>query len=150
MISEFIQQMKDNITSLSRNQLILIVIVTMVCYKLFSMCKCSMCKCRICKCNVEVEPFKGDNKPIFRMFHVKWCGHCKTAKPKFIEFMKNNPKINAELIDAEDETKKEVVASFEKDIEGYPTFILSKNNTSKVYDGERTVEGFEEFINNNY
>lgn len=140
MISEFIQQMKDNITSLSRNQLILIIIATMVCFKLFSMCKC----------NVEVEPFKGDNKPIFRMFHVKWCGHCKTAKPKFIEFMKNNPKINAELIDAEDESQKEVVAAFEKDIEGYPTFILSKNNTSKVYDGERTVKGFEEFINNNY
>lgn len=140
MITELFQQMKDNITSLSRNQLILIFIGVMVCYKLVSMCGSKM----------EVEPFNSNNKPVFRMFHVKWCGHCKTAKPKFIEFMKKNPKINAELIDAEDESKKEVVAAFEKDIEGYPTFILSKNNTSKVYDGERSVEGFEEFINNNY
>ena len=140
MISEYFQQMKYSITSLSRNQFILIIVGMMVCYKLFSMCGSK----------IEVEPFNGDNKPVFRMFHVKWCGHCKTAKPKFKEFMEKNPKINAELIDAEDESKKEVVAAFEKDIEGYPAFILSKNNTSKVYDGERTVEGFEEFINNNY
>ena len=140
MISAIFQQIKEKMSSLTRNQIIVILLAAVVMYKL----------CLLCCNKDEVESFKGDDKKIFRMFHVKWCGHCKTAKPKFIEFMKNNPKINAELIDAEDATKKDIVAAFEKDIEGYPTFILTKGDTSEVYDGERTVEGFEKFINNNY
>lgn len=140
MISAIFQQIKEKMSSITRNQIIVILLAAVVMYKL----------CLLCCNKDEVESFKGDDKKIFRMFHVKWCGHCKTAKPKFIEFMKNNPKINAELIDAEDATKKDIVTAFEKDIEGYPTFILTKGDTSEVYDGERTVEGFEKFINNNY
>ena len=140
MISAIFQQIKEKMSSITRNQIIVILLAAVVMYKL----------CLLCCNKDEVESFKGDDKKIFRMFHVKWCGHCKTAKPKFIEFMKNNPKINAELIDAEDATKKDIVTAFEKDIEGYPTFILTKGDTSQVYDGERTVEGFEKFINNNY
>ena len=58
--------------------------------------------------NSSVENFKTHKgvKKVFRMFHVKWCGHCKDAKPKFIEFMKKNPNVNAELIDAEDKKIK--------------------------------------------
>ena len=140
MISAIFQQIKEKMSSITRNQIIVILLAAVVMYKL----------CLLCCNKDEVESFKGDDKKIFRMFHVKWCGHCKTAKPKFIEFMKNNPKINAELIDAEDATKKDIVTAFEKDIEGYPTFILTKGDTSEVYDGERTVEGFEKFINMNY
>tara|TARA_B100000902_G_C27051085_1_gene784193 strand:- start:182 stop:535 length:354 start_codon:yes stop_codon:yes gene_type:complete len=98
----------------------------------------------------NIENFTGDddNKKVFRMFHVKWCGHCKDAKPKFIEFMKKNPDVNAELIDAEDDKNEEIVKAHE--IEGYPTFILTKNGEDTLYDGDRTVKGFEEFIENNY
>jgi protein disulfide-isomerase/protein disulfide isomerase family A protein 5 len=98
----------------------------------------------------NVENFSGDSgdEKVFRMFHVKWCGHCKDAKPKFIEFMKKNPDVNAELIDAEDDENKDIVKAHE--IEGYPTFILTKDGEDKLYDGDRTVKGFEEFIENNY
>ena len=100
--------------------------------------------------NSSVENFKTHKgvKKVFRMFHVKWCGHCKDAKPKFIEFMKKNPNVNAELIDAEDKKNKAVVEAY--DIEGYPTFVLTKEGKDKIYEGDRTVEGFEQFISENY
>ena len=62
--------------------------------------------------------------------------------------MKKNPNVNAELIDAEDKKNKAVVEAY--DIEGYPTFVLTKEGKDKIYEGDRTVEGFEQFISENY
>ena len=56
--------------------------------------------------------------------------------------------MNAELIDAEDKKNKAVVEAY--DIEGYPTFVLTKEGKDKIYEGDRTVEGFEQFISENY
>ena len=81
------------------------------------------------------------------MFHVKWCGHCKVAKPEFAEFMKENSNVNAEMIDAEDAKNKAIVEAY--DIEGYPTFIVSKNGKDTLYEGERTKEGFAQFAKEN-
>ena len=33
------------------------------------------------------------------------------------------------------------------DVEGFPTFILTKNGKNTEYEGERTVDGFMDFLN---
>ena len=42
----------------------------------------------------------------------------------FIGILEKNPTINAEMIDAEDEKNKQLVEAY--DIEGYPTFVITK------------------------
>ena len=50
-------------------------------------------------------------------------------------------------LNAEDAKNKAIVEAY--DIEGYPTFIVSKNGKDTVYEGERTTEGFAQFAKEN-
>lgn len=138
MIGSICDTVYESIKSLTRVQILVIILIVVAVPAIVKL---------ICKGNVEnFNNAKGD-KPVFRMFHVKWCGHCKDAKPKFVKFMKENPNINAEMIDAEDAKNKAIVEAY--DIEGYPTFIVSKNGKDTVYEGERTTEGFAQFAKEN-
>jgi len=138
MIGSVCDTVYESIKSLTPTHIVFIILIAVAVPAIVKL---------ICERNVEsFNNAKGD-KPVFRMFHVKWCGHCKEAKPKFIEFMKKNPKVNAEMIDAEEDKNKAVVEAY--DLEGYPTFIVSKNGKDTVYDGERTVEGFTKFAKEN-
>ena len=90
------------------------------------------------------ESFSNNNVTM-RMFHVPWCGYCKEAKPHFTQFMNstngqtiNGRTVNVELIDCEDEKNKEEVQQFEKEIEGYPTIILTKDGQNTHYKGDRS------------
>tara|TARA_B100000925_G_scaffold101000_2_gene74043 strand:- start:711 stop:1196 length:486 start_codon:yes stop_codon:yes gene_type:complete len=91
----------------------------------------------------NIENF-SNNPAIMRMFHVNWCGYCKSAKPHFIEFQKqvNGTKINGrdvvvELVDFEDSANEEIVKEFENEVEGYPTIILTKDGENHHYKGDR-------------
>tara|TARA_Y100000385_G_C12675885_1_gene459943 strand:+ start:133 stop:543 length:411 start_codon:yes stop_codon:yes gene_type:complete len=134
-----IQFMRDTFQKLTKMQLIVIVcVLVLIGCKVLHLC-CS-----------KTETFtdnSDNNQGVFRMFHVNWCGHCKEAKPEFIKFTENNPDINTEMIDAEDTANADVVAAH--DIDGYPTFILTKNGTDTVYKGERTEAGFKDFMDEN-
>mgnify|MGYP001313844303 CR=1 FL=1 len=138
MIGSICDTVYESIKSLTHVQILVIILIVVAVPALVKLIR-----------KTDVENFnsaKGD-KPVFRMFHVKWCGHCKDAKPKFMEFMKKNPKVNAEMIDAEEPKNKAVVEAY--DLEGYPTFIVSKNGKDTLYEGERTVEGFAQFAKEN-
>jgi thiol-disulfide isomerase/thioredoxin len=134
-----IQFLRDKFQELTKMQLIAIVCVLVIIgCKVLHLC---------CSKTETFTNHSGNNPAVFRMFHVTWCGHCKEAKPKFMEFIKNNPDINTEMIDAEDTANADVVAAH--DIDGYPTFILTKNGTDIVYKGERTEAGFKAFMDEN-
>jgi thiol-disulfide isomerase/thioredoxin len=138
MIGSICDTVYESIKSLTRVQILVIILIAIGVPAIVKL---------VYKRNVEnFNSVKGD-KPVFRMFHVKWCGHCKVAKPEFAEFMKENSNVNAEMIDAEDAKNKAIVEAY--DIEGYPTFIVSKNGKDTLYEGERTKEGFAQFAKEN-
>ena len=85
------------------------------------------------------------------MYYADWCGHCKRAKPEFaklgatqtiggkvVEIQAVNPDTNPEAVEG-------------KDIRGYPTIHLysPKGALLQDYQGERTEEGFVEFLKQN-
>ncbi len=75
--------------------------------------------------------------PAIVMFYADWCGHCQRIKPIFLQYSKRctNNKLIFILVNVD--TSKEITSKY--NIEGFPTFILFKNNTI-----EQTLVGADE------
>ena len=89
--------------------------------------------------------------PTFTMFFAEWCGHCKKAKPGFIEFMASgevtvgSTKVKVDMVDADgnDERLKTLP------VKGYPTFFLQMpDGNVKEFKGPRETAAYLEFLNN--
>jgi len=90
----------------------------------------------------------SSKKPELYLFKAEWCGHCKNFKPEWNKLINNNnlkEKVNFITLDS-DTNKKEFT---EWKIEGFPTIILKKGDTSIEYNGERSVNNIEKFIKTN-
>jgi len=93
---------------------------------------------------------KEEEEVSVKMFYVDWCGHCKSTKPGFKEFMDKyngtqlkKKHVNIEMINCEENEK---LAS-EYEIKGYPTIIAEVNGNKKVYDSsDRTASGFSNWL----
>lgn len=103
------------------------------------------------KGSVNFEAFEGfDNQesPMLVMYYADWCGHCKKAKPHFEELMKKNMNgLKIMALDADDKSNADLFKS--QNIQGFPTiryYSKGLNNDYKEFDGERTLEGFQDFI----
>jgi len=88
----------------------------------------------------------------FTMYYADWCGHCKTAKPEFTEFMKQgqinigNKNCQIRMISPENDPD----AAKGKNIKGYPSFLLETVDGKTVeYTGERNTAGYMSFLNAN-
>lgn len=88
--------------------------------------------------------------PTFTMFYADWCGHCKRAKPGFVEFMANgevqvgDKKVKVDMIEADSGNEK----LQRMPVQGYPTFMLEMPSGNVVeYKGKREVSGYLEFLN---
>ena len=88
--------------------------------------------------------------PTFTMFYADWCGHCKKAKPDFVEFMGDGTKtigdktIKIEMVNADSGDPK--VEAFQ--VKGYPTFCLQTTDGKVTeYKGKRETAGYLEFLN---
>lgn len=88
--------------------------------------------------------------PTFTMFYADWCGHCKKAKPDFVEFMADGTKtigdktVKIEMVNADSGDPK--VEAFQ--VKGYPTFCLQTTDGKITeYKGKREVAGYLEFLN---
>jgi thiol-disulfide isomerase/thioredoxin len=84
------------------------------------------------------------NKKIV-LYHAEWCGHCKNFLPVWKQFVKQYPEINVEDIECSNEGNKSKCAN----IEGFPTVILFKDDQQIQYNGERTIDGLLNFVQNN-
>lgn len=100
-----------------------------------------------------LQGFQGaPAKNTFTMYYADWCGHCQQAKPAFLEFASKG---TVKVGDKECEIRlispeKEPEAAKGKVIKGFPTFMLETVDGKTVeYSGERTVDGYMAFINEN-
>lgn len=101
----------------------------------------------------EEEGFQNPSppsEPTFTMFFAEWCGHCKKAKPAFLEFMADgnmtvgSTTIKVDMVDADGDDERLKALP----VKGYPTFILQMPDGSiKEYKGPREPSGYLEFLN---
>ena len=86
----------------------------------------------------------GGERPIFVKFYSPNCGHCKAMAPDFAEASTLPKDVDFGGVDCLKEDK----ICKDYSISGYPTIILfgAKNNTGKEFSGERSVDGFLDFI----
>ena len=88
-----------------------------------------------------------NNRPTVYFFYVDWCPHCKTAKPKVDDFIKNNSNVNVKKINCEKEENKALAQEF--NVKGYPTIVLEKNNKRKELETGVSVESINNLVNHN-
>jgi hypothetical protein len=99
----------------------------------------------------------SSSKMQFKVFYTNWCGWSKKAlalldSEEFKDKMKEvEDKAEVVRVDCETNGKDECK---QREISGYPTMILYKNENGKEkpieFNGERTAEGIVSFIKQNY
>lgn len=99
-----------------------------------------------------IQGFVGSGSDsTFTLYYVDWCPHCKTIKPIFSDFMGsgtvnvNGQSVKCNMVNAEaspDATKG-------LNIKGYPTLLLNTQGNTVEFSGERTAEGFMNFLKQN-
>ena len=89
-----------------------------------------------------------EDKCVLVLFHADWCGHCKNFMPTWNKAKTSLQSSDVVLKDFEAETNKEVMK--ENEVSSFPTLKFFKKNGEIVeYEGDRTLEALEEFIEKN-
>ena len=79
------------------------------------------------------------------LYYANWCGHCKNFMPQWNalkEFLKNK---NVTYEEFEDTKDTDIISS--KNIQGFPTIKITKNNQEYDYYGERTIDAIINELN---
>ena len=98
--------------------------------------------------NFNIENFENDNTKKLVYFYMDSCGHCKNFTPIWDQFSKSNDSgvttYKVERSNAQDKLEK-------YNINGFPTVLLLNENNDKIkeFNGERTIEGLQSFVNAN-
>jgi len=96
----------------------------------------------------EFDAIVMSGKDVLIEFYAPWCGHCQKLAPTYEDVGKwaadNAPNVTVAKMDA---TANDVVNK-EFDVRGFPTIYFVKGATGEVmsYDGERTLDGFKDFL----
>lgn len=94
----------------------------------------------------------GDDDAVFRLIYVDWCGHCTVTKPEFDKLGKvftTNSGKNVVIEKLNGDTQRNLVEKLNVDVRGYPTILFTNNGITKKYNGDRTFEAFEQYLNAN-
>ena len=100
-----------------------------------------------CCGNTDFNKLRNDSLPKIINFDTEWCGFSKQFKPVWNSFMNNadKEKIKCENINCDE--NPDICQKY--NIRGYPTVKLVKNDTEIEFDGRRTVDDLNIFINKN-
>lgn len=113
-----------------------------------------------CCCAVKNEPFtesegkrQNESKPSAEiiLYHASFCGYCKQMMPEWDKFSENmksmapNLKVTKYECDGSDKAVCDAA-----NIEGFPTVVIKlPNGKTLPFDGERTAQGFANFVKRN-
>mmetsp|Transcript_14382 Transcript_14382/g.36424 ORF Transcript_14382/g.36424 Transcript_14382/m.36424 type:complete len:129 (+) Transcript_14382:118-504(+) len=102
------------------------------------------------KSTEDFAAMQGDGKHAFVKFYAPWCGHCKRLAPTWTDLAKKfegHEKVKIMKVDC---TQQKDICS-QQGVRGYPTLKFFKGGASEAekYQGRRTIEDFEKFINDN-
>ena len=113
------------------NKLVVLALVALTLFLLFKYYK------------KNIENMEGEGG-VLRFFYADWCPHCKSTKPVWEQLKERySGSVTLKKVDCTSSTKE----AEKFDVEGFPTFILTKNGKNTEYEGERTVDGFMDFLN---
>jgi thiol-disulfide isomerase/thioredoxin len=87
-------------------------------------------------------------RPYFLVFYANWCGHCKTLSPIMEALAQKYRQMNMHKpVAAIDCAEHNLGSSFQNIVEGYPTIFSVNGNSCKRYSGPRSVEAFDNHLN---
>ena len=133
-LKNIVNSMFEKFNGLSdTNKLIVLALIALVIYLGF------------CYYKKNFEKMEGDGG-VLRFFYADWCPHCKDAKPHWNALKKKyNGNVTLKSVDCTKDTDE----AQKFDVEGFPTFILTRNGKNIEYEGERTTSGLLDFLNTN-
>ncbi|RKO89465.1 thioredoxin-like domain-containing protein, partial [Blyttiomyces helicus] len=90
----------------------------------------------------------NSDKDVLIELYAPWCGHCKKLAPIYDELAEKLASNKNIVIAKMDATENDLPASTPFQVQGFPTIKLYKAKDNEIVDfgGERTIEGFLEFI----
>jgi len=97
----------------------------------------------------DFTPFRTKNSRMMAFFYAPWCGHCKAAKPFYMEAAaQTGSEFAFTAIDCTDPLSKDICKEY--DVTGYPTIktFASSSSPAEDYSGARNVDGFLTFAHN--
>jgi protein disulfide-isomerase A6 len=87
----------------------------------------------------------GNNQVNIILFKADWCGHCKSFKPTWEKITElYNKKYNFIVYDAD--TQKEIFKKYE--VDAFPTILIEYGDNVVPYEGDRSFEEMNDFLNN--
>jgi len=89
------------------------------------------------------KEYFGNDDATITFYYMEGCGWCKKAKPEWEKCKEMAPSKNIKTkeVSADEMTS----ADKQKDINGFPTFIVTINGQDTKYDGERTASSMLNF-----
>ena len=89
---------------------------------------------------------KEDEVIVFTLYYVEWCPHCQHVKPEWDKLEKDESLDHIKIVKINCEENEDIVQ--EKNIEGFPTILLTHNGKESAYNGNREYAEFKAYLEN--
>jgi len=92
--------------------------------------------------------FVEKNNTIIYNFNTSWCGYSLKFQPTWDEFSEANKDSNVKIVDVKCDKKENELLCNLYPVDGFPTVLKVKGNVVIPYNGQRTLDGLQNFLNN--